>query len=250
MLTDRFSAPLWMTLGEYAFGRVLSATMPGANGESAAAHFRRHGMEHPSSRRCATATRVISRAWCRRCRSPSPASSGVRAIRIGGRTWRVIIGLGHSPEHASLYCAEDRLLISGDMVLPRISTNVSVFDIEPFSNPLQWFLDSLRKFEACDEDTLVLPSHGRPFRKLHVRLRQLDDHHQERLSTLLSACARSPRSARRRSTADVQPHVRHPPDDLRARRGARAPACALVRRRASRSVGDDDVVRFAVRGAA
>ena len=122
----------------------------------------------------------------------------MRASASAGASWRVIIGLGHSPEHASLYCAEDRLLISGDMVLPRISTNVSVLDIEPLSNPVQWFLDSLKKFERCDEDTLVLPSHGRPFRKLHVRLRQLDDHHQERLSMLLSACREKPLMRQRR----------------------------------------------------
>jgi glyoxylase-like metal-dependent hydrolase (beta-lactamase superfamily II) len=192
MLTSRFEAPLWMTAAEYAFGRILCAGKPGANGDSAAAHYRRHGME-PAF---VDEVRNRNRNYFASLVPAMPLSytrmiEGQR-VRIGERTWRVIIGLGHSPEHASLYCAEDRLLIAGDMVLPRISTNVSVFDIEPLSNPVQWFRDSLKKYQACDEDTLVLPSHGRPFSRLHVRLRQLDEHHQERLSMLLDACQEAP----------------------------------------------------------
>ena len=85
-------------------------------------------------------------------------------VRIGGRDWRVIVGYGHAPEHASLYAPDLRVLISGDMVLPRISTNVSVFDYEPDANPLPLYLRSLDGYADLAEDTLVLPSHGRPFR--------------------------------------------------------------------------------------
>ena len=67
-------------------------------------------------------------------------------VTIGEHGWRVITGFGHSPEHASLYCEELHVLISGDMVLPRISTNVSVFAVEPEGNPLQLYLDSLDRF--------------------------------------------------------------------------------------------------------
>src|SRR5690606_42011233 len=92
-----------------------------------------------------------------------------QSFRIGAHVWRVITGFGHSPEHAALYCAELDVLISGDMVLPRISTNTSVFAIEPESNPVQQFLDSLKKYSALPESTLVLPSHGKPFRGIHTR---------------------------------------------------------------------------------
>lgn len=192
MLTRRFSAPLWMTQGEYAIGRVLCATMPGANGESAANHFKVHGM----GPEFVEAVRNRNQGYFASLVPAMPLAFTrileTQDIGIGGRSWQVIIGLGHSPEHAAFYCAEDRLLISGDMVLPRISTNCSVFDIEPLSNPVQWFLDSLKKYQPCSGDTLVLPSHGRPFRKLHVRLRQLADHHEERLSMLLAACRERP----------------------------------------------------------
>jgi glyoxylase-like metal-dependent hydrolase (beta-lactamase superfamily II) len=195
MLTDRFEAPLWMTLGEYAMGRILSSTMAGANGDSAAAHFTRHGMDAAF----VAAVRQRNQGYFASLVPAMPLSFtrliGGRDVRIGGRRWQVVIGRGHSPEHAALYCAEDGILVSGDMVLPRISTNVSVYDIEPTSNPLQWFLDSLRAFEPCGPDTLVLPSHGRPFRKLHERLRQLREHHAARLADLLEAARERPLTA-------------------------------------------------------
>jgi glyoxylase-like metal-dependent hydrolase (beta-lactamase superfamily II) len=244
MLTDRFSAPLWMTLGEYAFGRVLSATMPGANGDSAAAHFRRHGMAESFVEEVRNRNQGYFASLVPAMPLAFTRIIGEEAIRIGGRNWRVIIGLGHSPEHASFYCDDDRLLIAGDMVLPRISTNVSVWDIEPLSNPVQWFLDSLRKFEPCAEDTLVLPSHGRPFRKLHVRLRQLDDHHQERLSMLRSACRE-----RSISAAQAVPLMFHRTFDTHQMTFALGEALAHLHAlwyagEASRSLGDDEVVRF------
>jgi len=87
------------------------------------------------------------------------------------------------------------VLISGDMMLPRISTNVSVHDVEPESNPLKSFLDSIAKFQDLPEDTLVLPSHGKPFRGLHERIKQLNDHHRDRLAEVVEACAQRPQTA-------------------------------------------------------
>jgi glyoxylase-like metal-dependent hydrolase (beta-lactamase superfamily II) len=100
----------------------------------------------------------------------------------------------------ALHCPALNTLISGDMVLPRISTNVSVSDIEPESNPLRLFLDSLDKFRALPADTLTLPSHGKPFQGLHTRITQLHDHHRERLAEVLDACGQRPHSA-----ADILP---------------------------------------------
>jgi glyoxylase-like metal-dependent hydrolase (beta-lactamase superfamily II) len=120
-------------------------------------------------------------------------------FRIGAHDWRVITGFGHAPEHAALYCAELNVLISGDMVLPRISTNVSVFAVEPEANPVQQYLDSLLKYNDLPTDTLVLPSHGKPFRGLHTRITQLFDHHAAQLGGVAEACG-NPQSA-----ADIVP---------------------------------------------
>ena len=81
------------------------------------------------------------------------------------------------------------------MVLPRISTNVSVYEMEPEANSLALFLASIDKFRPLPGDTLVLPSHGKPFRGLHTRIRQLHEHHRERLDEVLAASQERPLSA-------------------------------------------------------
>ena len=102
-------------------------------------------------------------------------------IAMGQREWRVITTGGHSPEHASFYCEKDRILIAGDQILSHITPSVIVPMAQPEANPMKDYLDSLDRFESLPPDTLVLPSHGVPFRALHSRLAQLREHHQARL---------------------------------------------------------------------
>jgi glyoxylase-like metal-dependent hydrolase (beta-lactamase superfamily II) len=194
-LCQRFGIQLWMTTGEYAFARMMAAALPGVDGPSAVPHFERHGLVDPEM-----LEKMRSRKSYYPSLVPSVPASYVRlqdgqVFAAGERTWRVITGFGHSPEHAALYCEQSNVLISGDMVLPRISTNVSVFAVEPDGNPLQQYLDSLGRFASLPEDVLVLPSHGRPFRGLHTRIQQLRDHHEARLAEVLDACTAQPRSA-------------------------------------------------------
>ena len=116
-------------------------------------------------------------------------------LRIGGHDWTCHVGYGHAPEHISLHAASLGVLISGDMVLPRISTNVGVSESEPEGNPLLRYLDSVERMRALPADTLVLPSHGKPFRGLHTRIDQLKSHHEERFDEVMQACAEAPQSA-------------------------------------------------------
>jgi glyoxylase-like metal-dependent hydrolase (beta-lactamase superfamily II) len=184
----RWDVRLWISLGEYM------------RGERAAQHFARHGLtDEASIDKLRNRTSYYS--------SLVPAVPGQYrrmregdAISMGGRTWRVVTGFGHSPEHCALHCEETGVLISGDMVLPRISTNVSVFDIEPEGNPLALYLESLGRYETMAADTLVLPSHGKPFRGVQTRIGQLRDHHVARLAEVRAACAEKPHSA-----ADIVP---------------------------------------------
>jgi len=187
-LGQRWQAPLWTTAGEYAFARMMSAALPGVDGPSAVPHFERHGLADP-----VLLEQMRSRKSYYPSLVPSVPLSYVRlqdgqVVRIGGQDWRVITGYGHSPEHASLYCAALNVLIAGDMVLPRISTNVSVFAVEPDGDPLSQYLDSLGKLADLPQDVLVLPSHGKPFQGLHTRIAQLHKHHAERLAEVVAAC--------------------------------------------------------------
>lgn len=109
--------------------------------------------------------------------------------------WRVLIGHGHSPEHAMLYCSERKVLISGDQLLPQISTNISVTVIDPTAEPLSEWLASLDSLLSIPDDTLVLPAHGLPFVGIQVRVAQLQAHHALTLNRTLAACAHQPCSA-------------------------------------------------------
>jgi glyoxylase-like metal-dependent hydrolase (beta-lactamase superfamily II) len=166
-------------------------------------------------------------------------------LRIGGRDWRCISGYGHAPEHIALYCDALEVLISGDMVLPRISTNVSVHDTEPESNPLRAFLDSIDKFRRLPAETLVLPSHGKPFVGLHERIRQLHEHHRDRLAEIIQACEVGPQSA-----ADLLPLLFKRELDLHQTTFAMGESVAHLHAlwyagKLRRLRGDDGVYRFA-----
>ncbi len=176
-LTEHFDVPLFMTHGEYFTMRTLAGPPPEPLPPSLLQFYVRAGM--PSER--------VEEMFAKLRRDPfmPPHPRAFNRLRegqvlaIGGRDWRVVIGEGHSPEHACLYCESDRLLIAGDQLLPRITSNVLVSDIEPEANPLELWLDSLDRLASLAPDTLVLPSHERVFRGLLPRVAELHAHHAE-----------------------------------------------------------------------
>lgn len=115
-------------------------------------------------------------------------------LSIGGRTWTTVVAGGHADAHASFH-SHDAILIAGDQILDRITPVVGVFPWEPLGDPLTDYLVSLERFRPLAEQTLVLPSHGRPFIGLHRRLTQLAKHHERRLQETV-ALVRKPASAR------------------------------------------------------
>jgi glyoxylase-like metal-dependent hydrolase (beta-lactamase superfamily II) len=199
-LCERWNAPLWISATDYNTARLASQSTTGFGGAAAADFFASHGLVDADS-----LEKIRARANYYPGMVPQVPPRFRRLqhgdrVAIGGRQWRCIAGFGHAPEHISLYCEALRVLVSGDMLLPRISTNVSVYDVEPESDPLRLFLESIDRFNELPEDTLVLPSHGKPFRGLHERVRQLHEHHDARLAEVMEACATAPQSA-----ADVLP---------------------------------------------
>ncbi len=115
-------------------------------------------------------------------------------LNFGRNRWRVVVGSGHSPEHACLLNEADGVLISGDQVLPRISSNVSMSSGEPEGDNLGEWLASIDRLLTLPPDLLVCPAHGEPFRGLHIRLAALRDEHLERLDAMAEALA-EPRRA-------------------------------------------------------
>lgn len=192
-LEDEYGAPLSITQGEYLAGQMISGQVAGYGIPMMLDFFKSHGLDQ------GRIDALAGRGNAYKKGVPDIPATFHRLLdgqelRIGDHFWRVIVGYGHAPEHASLYCADLGILISGDMLLPRISTNVPVLAANPLDNPLQWFLDSIEAYRVLPTDTLVLPSHGKPFRGLHARVDQLQAHHVARCDQLLAACA-TPQSA-------------------------------------------------------
>ncbi|MDJ0920931.1 MAG: MBL fold metallo-hydrolase [Henriciella sp.] len=115
-------------------------------------------------------------------------------FEMAGETWRVVMGNGHSPEHACLFCPDLNVLIAGDQLLPRISSNVSVFPTEPEADPLRDWLNSCAKLkEAVPAGVLVLPAHNEPFTGAHDRLDHLIHGHEIALKRLKQRLGQAPR---------------------------------------------------------
>ena len=186
-LEQETGAPLSMTLGEYLTGHMICSQTDAYGIPRMLELFKAHGLDEPMLNELARRGNAYKK------NVPDIPSTYRRIfagedVAIGRHTWRVMVGFGHSPEHAALYCDELHLLISGDMLLPRISTNISVMAANPDSNPLGLFLESIARFKSLPADTLVLPSHGLPFRGIHARVAQLEAHHRDRCAQLLAAC--------------------------------------------------------------
>jgi glyoxylase-like metal-dependent hydrolase (beta-lactamase superfamily II) len=193
-LAERWQAPLWITEKEWLHARMLIGDGAADFARSAQGFARRAGLDAEDSLVFAERHAGYRNGVPSVPPSYHRISDGME-IAIGGRQWRVIVGEGHAPELACLYCAEAGVLIAGDQILPRISPNISVPPHEPDADPLARYLASLAGLRrALPPDTLVLPSHNLPFRGAHVRIDELAAHHRERCAEVIAACAR-PHSA-------------------------------------------------------
>jgi glyoxylase-like metal-dependent hydrolase (beta-lactamase superfamily II) len=185
-LCERFSARLWMSREEWLFARMLTSDVRDAPPAEAVAYWRAAGWDE------ARIEAEAAKGWGRFASVVTPVPVSFVRMRdgdlvpIGGRDWRVVTGNGHSPEHVCLLDEVNRVLIAGDQILPRITSNVSLSLSEPDGDPLGDWLDSIAKLRRLPDDLLVLPSHGDPFTGLHARLDALDAGHRDRLDALVA----------------------------------------------------------------
>jgi glyoxylase-like metal-dependent hydrolase (beta-lactamase superfamily II) len=186
-LTRKFDARLWMTSLEYLTCRVMVSDSGREAPPEAIQFYREAGWGE-------IALETYRARFGNFGKYIHPLPDGYRRIEdgeeiaIGRHTWRVVVGNGHSPEHACLHCPELKLFISGDQVLPRISSNVSVYPTEPDADPMTGWLSSIAKLKReVPDDVLVLPAHNECFRGLHARLDALAAGQHRALDRLRSA---------------------------------------------------------------
>lgn len=191
MITDHFKCPLYMSRAEYYQARSFAGS--GGSHHSSwigQSFYTRAGMPPDYLEQ-------LAKMWSQRSSEgmsmPEMPSGYERLVdgqmlSIGDHEWRVVVGSGHSPEHVCLHNAALKIMISGDQILPIITSNVSVHPTEPNSNPLKDWMDSHDEFLSTPADTLVLPAHNLPFYGVRERLRELISHHDDRMLAIEEAC--------------------------------------------------------------
>lgn len=191
-LAERWRVPLFMSYEEYFTLLGWPMDLQEVHWQHAE-FFRRAGLPDeflPGSLVMFDFTQEIS--------PPPPSFVRLREgnlLAVAGGDWRVMTAEGHSPEHALLFSAQRSLLFSGDQLLPRITSNVSVSVVNPHDEPLSHWLASQDRLAEMPDDVLVLPGHGLPFYGAKARVEELHRHHDERFRTILDACADAALSA-------------------------------------------------------
>jgi len=173
----------WMTSHEWMAAQLAARDLFTDDLAGSSRFFARHGLE--ASLIDAYAKGFIFYSQCVDMPDDSRSLVDGDTFDIGGKSWRVIVGAGHSPAMATLYCAELGVYVAGDQILPKITPNISVVHWDPLGDPLRVFEDSLARIRRlAPDDVLVLPSHRAPFRGLHARIGELERHHASRLDFL------------------------------------------------------------------
>ncbi len=198
-LTRHSQAQVWMSRTEFFMCKMLCSDGPADVPDDAIRFYHRAGFTAEQLER-------YKQGYGQFGTMVEPLPAGYRRIDDGERItidesqWEVVIGRGHSPAHACLYSLDHKVLLSGDQVLPRISSNVSVFPTEPAADPLHEWLSSCVALRArLPDDVLVCPAHNEPFTGLHARLSALIAGHADALGKLHTLCKE------RRRAVDVFP---------------------------------------------
>ena len=206
-IVERFDCPLVMSQVEYLQSVYHQNRGTEERRNAQRLFFRRHGMDESLTEK------LLGRGqdYLKRVSVLPPSyrriSHGDEVV-IGTRRFKVITGGGHALDQVMLYCADDKLFLSADQVLSKISPNVSVWAVEPEQNSLGEYLASLASLTTTlPYDLLVLPGHGVPFYGLKTRIKQLADHHEERCRLIADACREQPKTSRELVPVVFNKHV-------------------------------------------
>jgi glyoxylase-like metal-dependent hydrolase (beta-lactamase superfamily II) len=201
-LNQRLGIELYASQTEYLETLTISLDPGALNAEPYRSFYRGHGLD------AAQTDLLLSRGLhYLRMVSPLPRTfnrlMADEALEIGGRSFDVITGAGHSSEQVMLYCRDGGFILSVDQVMAKISPNISVEAIDPHGDPLGAYLRSLARLKQdLPPQTLALPGHNLPFYGLPARIDELIGHHQARCDAILKAVSDGEASA-----ADLVPVV-------------------------------------------
>jgi glyoxylase-like metal-dependent hydrolase (beta-lactamase superfamily II) len=194
-LADRFGAPIHMTEAEFLLAQHLRQNVRFIDEKSYRDLYQRHGMGAESADILISQGHQYKHMVAEMPWLYNPLAVGDR-LSVGGRRFEILTGGGHSAEQAMLFDRANRVFLSADQVLPRISPNISVMAIAPEGNPLGRYLRSLAEIRsAVPDNALVLPGHHGPYSGLHHRIDELSVHHEERCRIIATACKSEAKTA-------------------------------------------------------
>jgi glyoxylase-like metal-dependent hydrolase (beta-lactamase superfamily II) len=193
-LTEMSDSELWMTRLEYLTCRLTFSEGKSPLNSEAISFYRCAGWSEMAISALEVHTKRVAACVCNFPGNFRRLYDG-QILQIGAHAWTVIVGAGHSPEHACFYCPNLKVLISGDQVLPKISSNISVLPTEPDADPMaDWYASLSKLKKVVPDDVLVLPSHNSCFRGLHARIDYLLNS-QDRTLKRLRASLQQPKRA-------------------------------------------------------
>ena len=192
-LQERYGVPVLMSSRTQDFLRVMSTGEGRPQPKQIEDFFRSHGLGDAAQIQPMFKPERFGRMTSGLPQVERHISDG-DTLRWGDGEWLALQTDGHAQGHLCLSNVAARVLISGDQVLPSISSNISYGFHIADANPLGSYLDSLQRLRALSPETLVLPSHGVPFYGLQQRIDDLTMHHEEQLTKVAERC-REPQTA-------------------------------------------------------
>lgn len=198
-LQEQYELPVWMSHRSYTLAHSVYSDPSPANDE-VASFLMTHGIKSSRMLESILKPERFARMATRLPHVMRFIEDGT-SLLPGAGDWTALRTDGHADGHLCLWAEHEQVLISGDQILPTISSNISFLFQEPEADPLGVYLASLERLRGLPAETLVLPSHGLPFRGLHKRIDDLRAHHASKLAKLMAACV-SPLSA-----CEVLPHL-------------------------------------------
>jgi glyoxylase-like metal-dependent hydrolase (beta-lactamase superfamily II) len=115
-----------------------------------------------------------------------------QTLKLPGIKLEVIWTPGHAVEHICLYDPDNKILFSGDHVLPRITSHISLHTYQK-ADPLNDYLMSLEKIKNLETKT-ILPGHEHIFHTLKDRIKELKNHHELRLNEMKTTLKNGPKT--------------------------------------------------------
>jgi glyoxylase-like metal-dependent hydrolase (beta-lactamase superfamily II) len=188
LLLEHTDAELWMHAA--AFLDLLAFKRP----DDERARLRRvliaHGVDDEEIEAIAAVTLDEWQPFLHSIVDPTTPLWGGELLPIGGREYEVIYTPGHSHSHVCLWSGEDRILFSGDHMLPGITPPIN-FHHGLDDDPLGQFIDGMERIEALDPE-LVLPGHGKPFGEGGRRARSIVQAKHRRIEQVLDEIGTKP----------------------------------------------------------